>query len=88
MVARHAWLDWARLKWEAIKERPRIAASVPYPMLTYGYLVGIVEARVGAQNQKVGLSEKVPFPGKLSLAAERSRQEALQSFWQYQTLAR
>ncbi|MEP7250352.1 MAG: TolC family protein, partial [Spartobacteria bacterium] len=81
-------LNSARLKWEAMKERPRIAGSLPDPMLSYGYFFDNVETRVGAQNQKVGLSQKIPFPGKLSLAAKRSRQEALQSFWQYQTLAR
>ena len=78
----------ARSKWEATKERPRIAGSLPDPMLTYGYFFDNVETRVGAQNQRVGLSQKIPFPGKLSLAAKRARQEALQSFWQYQTLAR
>lgn len=81
-------LNSARLKWEAMKERPRIAGSLPDPMLSYGYFFDNVETRVGAQNQKVGLSQKIPFPGKLSLAAKRSRQEALQSFWQYQTFAR
>ena len=43
---------------------------------------------MGAQNQRLGLSQKIPFPGKLSLAAKRAREEAVQSFWQYQTLAR
>ncbi|MEO6872426.1 MAG: TolC family protein [Chthoniobacterales bacterium] len=78
----------ARFKWEALRERPQIAGSLPDPLLSYGYFFDNVETRVGAQNQRVGLSQKIPFPGKLSLAAKRSRQEALQSFWQYQTLAR
>ncbi|MEP6810774.1 MAG: TolC family protein, partial [Chthoniobacterales bacterium] len=81
-------LHAARLKWEALQERPKIAGSLPDPMLSYGYFFDNVETRVGAQNQRLGLSQKIPFPGKLSLAAKRSRQEALQSFWQYQTLAR
>ncbi|CAN5618849.1 TolC family protein [soil metagenome] len=81
-------LEAARLRWEAMKERPRIAGSLPDPMLTYGYFFENVETRVGAQNQRIGASQRIPFPGKLSLAAKRARQEALQSFWQYQTLAR
>ncbi len=81
-------LHAARLKWEALQEHPKIAGSLPDPMLSYGYFFDNVETRVGAQNQRLGLSQKIPFPGKLSLAAKRSRQESLQSFWQYQTLAR
>ena len=71
-----------------MQERPRIAGSLPDPMLSYGYFFDNVETRVGAQNQRIGLSQKIPFPGKLSLAAKRAREEAMQSFWQYQTLAR
>ncbi len=81
-------LNSARLKWEAMTERPHIAGSLPDPMLSYGYFFDNVETRVGAQNQRVGLSQKIPFPGKLSLSAKRARQEAQQAFWQYQTLAR
>ena len=78
----------ARLKWEAMKERPRIAGSLPDPMLSYGHFFQNVETRVGAQNQRLGISQRIPFPGKLSLAARRARQEAVQAFWQYQTLGR
>ena len=81
-------LEAARLKWEAMKERPRIAGSLPDPMLTYGYFFQNVETRVGAQNQRLGVSQRIPFPGKLSLAARRARQEAGEVFWQYQTLGR
>ena len=81
-------LKAARLKWEALQERPKIVGSLPDPMLSYGYFFDNVETRVGAQNQRVGLSQKIPLPGKLSLSAKRARQEATQAFWQYQTLAR
>ena len=78
----------ARLRWEAMKERPRIAGSLPDPMLSYGHFFQNVETRVGAQNQRLSVSQRIPFPGKLSLAARRARQEAVQAFWQYQTLGR
>ena len=81
-------LEAARLRWEAMQERPRIAGSLPDPMLTYGHFFENVETRVGAQNQRVSVSQRIPFPGKLSLAARRARQEAVQAFWQYQTLGR
>ncbi|MGH7936463.1 MAG: TolC family protein, partial [Chthoniobacterales bacterium] len=88
VLSHNPQLNSARLKWEAMKERPRIAGTLPDPTLSYGYFFDNVETRVGAQNQRVGLSQKIPFPGKLSLAAKRAQQEATQAFWQYQTLAR
>ncbi len=81
-------LTAARYKWEALRERPKIAGSLPDPMLSYGYFFDNVETRVGAQNQKVGASQKIPFPGKLSLASKKAGQEAVIAAWEYQTLAR
>jgi outer membrane protein, heavy metal efflux system len=81
-------LKAARLKWEALRERPRIVGSLPDPMVTYGYFFENVETRVGAQNQKVSASEKIPFPGKLSLSARKARQEATIAAWEYQALGR
>ncbi len=81
-------LKAARLRWEALGERPKIVGSLPDPMLSYGYFFDNVETRVGAQNQRVGASQKIPFPGKLSLASRRAKQEALVAAWEYQTLAR
>ncbi len=78
----------ARLKWEASRERPKIVGSLPDPRLTYGYFFQSVETRVGAMNQRVGASQKIPFPGKLSLASKKARQEAVIAAWEYQTLAR
>lgn len=78
----------ARLKWEALRERPKIAGSLPDPMLSYGYFFDNVETRVGAQNQRVGASQKIPFPGKLSLASRKAGREAVIAAWEYETVAR
>ncbi|MDQ6824680.1 MAG: TolC family protein, partial [Candidatus Eremiobacteraeota bacterium] len=67
----------ARLNWEAMQEKPAIAGSLPDPMATYGYFFQNVETRVGAQNQRFGLSQKIPFPGKLSAQKRRASKEAL-----------
>lgn len=77
-----------RHKWRAMKERPDIARALPDPMLTYGYWFQNVETRVGAMNQHVAASQKIPFFGKRSLAANKATQEALLAMWEYQTLAR
>ncbi len=78
----------ARLKWEALREHPKVAGSLPDPMLSYGYFFDNVETRVGAQNQRVGASQKIPFPGKLSLASRKAAREAVIAAWEYQALAR
>ena len=78
----------ARLNWEAMQEKPAIAGSLPDPMATYGYFFQNVETRVGAQNQRFGLSQKIPFPGKLSAQKRRASKEALMAMWQYQTAIR
>ncbi len=88
VLQRNPSLTAARYKWEAQRERPKIAGSLPDPMVSYGYFFDNVETRVGAQNQKVGASQKIPFPGKLSLASKKAGQEAVIAAWEYQTLAR
>lgn len=88
VLTNNSALQSARLKWEAMKERPDIVRALPDPMVTYGYWFQNVETRVGAMNQKVGVSQKIPFFGKRSLASEKACQEALVAMWGYQTLAR
>ncbi|MDA1272684.1 MAG: TolC family protein [Verrucomicrobia bacterium] len=78
----------ARFKWQAMQERPEIVRARPDPMLTYGYWFQNVETRVGANNQRVGVAQKIPFFGKRSLAANKAGQEARLAMWEYQTLAR
>ncbi len=81
-------LQAARFKWEALREHPRVVGSLPDPTLNYGYFFDNVETRVGAQNQFVGVSQKIPFPGKLALASKKASREAVIAAWEYQTLTR
>ena len=88
VLQRNPALQAARFKWEALREHPRVVGSLPDPMLSYGYFFDNVETRVGAQNQFVGVSQKIPFPGKLALASKKASREAVIAAWEYQTLAR
>jgi cobalt-zinc-cadmium efflux system outer membrane protein len=81
-------LQAARFKWEALREHPNVVGSLPDPTLNYGYFFENVETRVGAQNQFVGVSQKIPFPGKLALASKKASREAVIAAWEYQTLTR
>jgi len=85
VIRGNATVQAARDEWEAARQRPEIAGTLPDPTINYGYFFSNVETRVGAQNQKVGLSQRIPFPGKLTLAGEKARQEALMAMWRYQS---
>ncbi|MEZ6184077.1 MAG: TolC family protein [Planctomycetota bacterium] len=56
-------------RWRADLERVPQARSLPDPELTYGGFIEQVETRVGPQRHRFGVSQMVPWPGKL---AERS----------------
>ncbi len=51
-VSANLALKAARLRWESLQARPKIAGALPDPMLTYGYFFRNVETRVGPMNQK------------------------------------
>ena len=56
-----------------------VAAQVrglPDPVLSYGIFTRSPETRVGPQENMVGLSQKVPFPGKLSLRGQIADKES------------
>lgn len=62
-----------RLQWESLSQHPTIAGTLPDPELTYGYYFESVQTRTGAMRQRVGLRQKIPFPGKLKTAQEEAR---------------
>ena len=61
-------LTAARQQWQALQQRPEIVRALPDPMLTYGYWLRSVETRVGANNNRLALSQKFPLAGKRTLA--------------------
>lgn len=78
----------ARLRWEALRERAPAARALPDPSLTLGYFFANVETRVGPMKGRLGLSQKIPFPGKLKLAEQRAISEAETAYWTYLRLMR
>ncbi len=57
-------------KWKAAEYRVDNVKGLPDPNLSYGYFGESIETRVGPQEQKFGVSQKVPFPGKLKRKGE------------------
>ena len=70
----------ARFRFEAATKRPPQIATLPEPKLTLANLgVGQPFSRLGVSEfgyRGIGFSQEIPFPGKLSLAAEEAQREA------------
>lgn len=81
-------IESSRLEWEAMAEMPEVVASLPDPMVSYGYYFTSVQTRTGAMRQRFSVSQKIPFPGKLGTAKARSTAEAQISYWNFRAAMR
>lgn len=70
----------ARSRFEAATKRPSQAGTLPEPTASYTNLgVGHPFSRLNASEfawQGFGVSQEIPFPGKLGLASEQAKREA------------
>lgn len=82
-VAEDAPIAAARLRWEAARERVPAAGALPDPELAYGYFFSPVETRVGAQNQKFGLFQKIPWPARLREQGRLAEAGVAVDYYQY-----
>ncbi len=63
-------------EWKAAEYKARYVRGLPDPMASYGYFGESVETRVGPQEHKYGVSQKIPFPGKLNLKGKAHDKQA------------
>lgn len=63
-------------QWQAAIHRAAGADTLPDPRFTFGYFIEPVETRSGPQRYKYGLSQTLPFFGKLGLKEEAALSEA------------
>ena len=75
-AARNPRLSAARSRWLAARERPAQKRSLPDPILTYTEMVQPIETRVGPLERSWSLTQKIPYPSKLSLAGSIADQHA------------
>ncbi|MEO8052788.1 MAG: TolC family protein [Acidobacteriota bacterium] len=70
----------ARFRFEAATKRPSQAGTLPEPQASYtNFGVGHPLSRLNGSNfayHGVGISQELPFPGKLALASEEATREA------------
>lgn len=81
-------IEAARQDWQAAAQNPEVVASMPDPMVSYGYYFQTVETRVGPMNQRIGVSQKIPFPGKLGTAKRQAQEQAQVAYWRYRAAIR
>jgi len=62
----NAGLRAAYYRWQAMRERPSQVTALPDPRFTYRVYIEEVETRVGPQRQSFGVSQMIPWPGKLA----------------------
>ncbi len=63
-------------EWKAAEYKIKYVKGLPDPMASYAYFGENVETRVGPQENKYGVSQKIPFPGKLSLKGKAQAKRA------------
>ncbi len=69
-------LKAAKLRWEAVVEKHPQVTAYEDPVLQYTRFIQPVETRIGPQKQSIAFSQKIPFPGKLSLKGDIVSREA------------
>lgn len=82
-IANDAEIAAARLRWESVNAEVPVASSLPDPELAYGYFFSPVETRVGAQNQKFGLFQKIPWPARLGERRRLAESGVEVAYFQY-----
>lgn len=60
----------AREAWRVVVEKYRVVTGYPDPRFNVTYFPEPIETRLGPQDWSASLSQKIPFPGKLSKAGE------------------
>ena len=80
LIQNNPEIQAARFRFEAATKRPSQAGTLPEPTASYTNLgVGHPFSRLNASEfsyQGLGVSQELPFPGKLGLAAEEAKREA------------
>lgn len=77
-------LQAVKKKWQQTIERLPQIDSYPDPILKYTYFLENVETRVGPQKQIFTVSQRFPFPGKLSLKGEMVVKDAEVAYLDYE----
>lgn len=73
---RNSELRAALHSWKRVVEQIPQEASWPDPQLRYTYMAAPLHTRAGPQRQNLALSQRIPFPGKLSASTDAAVADA------------
>jgi len=74
--------------WKAAEYNIKQVSGLPDPVLHYTYFGENIQTRVGPQERKYGISQKIPFPGKLNLKRKAESEYAKMRKEEYESLKR
>jgi outer membrane protein TolC len=74
--------------WIAEELKIKQVTSLPDPVARFSYFGENIETRVGPQRAKYGLSQKIPFPGKLRLKGKTAQKQAQMMKAKYEAVER
>ena len=63
-------------QWQATLEKVAVVSTLPDPNVRLGIFAQEVETRVGPQKQRLGVSQTIPWKGKLALKGQRAAEMA------------
>jgi len=75
-LSRNPGLRAQAQRWRADLERVPQAWAIPEPRLSYGGFLEPIETRIGPQRHTVAAAQRIPWPGKLSAAADVALEHA------------
>ncbi|MFH1378985.1 MAG: TolC family protein [bacterium] len=75
-------------QWKAAESKAKYISRYPDPRAQYSFFGETVETRVGPQEHKYGLSQTIPFPGKLSFTGFAQRNQVKIEKEQYEAVKR
>jgi outer membrane protein TolC len=82
-VRKNLQIQAAKKKWEAALEKIPRAKSLPDPTFGYSYFGQSIETKIGPQRNKISLSQRFPFFGKLGIQGKIAQHESSIAMAQY-----
>lgn len=81
-------LERSYQQWVAMSQRVPQAGALPDPRLNVGFFANEVETRVGAQQARIGISQQLPWSGKLRASEVAAAAEARAAWVRYTAIER
>ena len=75
-VKENSGIQAAYNNWESTRSKVTHSNSLPEPKVTFGHFIEPVETRVGPQKFKLGISQMIPWIGKLSSRKDVAKQQS------------